>query len=222
MGINLKATFGAALLSVASLVGASTVGSVAAAQPQIANPNQVLPNVGFQYIVPVLQEAGFNVQQVNLDNQTVLRVQSGNSVVIMYRRACQQNADCAGLWMLAFLNEGRPLPLLNRFNTVSKPARASILNGNVVLDRYLIADYGVTKGSFLVNVGVFFSMIDQWRQFAQNEGPVAVSFEPLAAAATSSSVTSSHEEQDLFRNISYDPSLWNFLDDESGHVNRRD
>ena len=154
----------------------------AKAQRLVDNPGGVLPGVSFDQGEPVLRDAGMSTQRRVIDGTPVLVVQANGRILNLQNRACSLQGECGGLWMFAFLDDSAPLSTMSRFNQVSKPARANLLDGKVVLDRYLIADYGITRGSLVVNVGVFAASVDQWFAFNEASGPQQrVSFDPIMA-----------------------------------------
>ncbi|WOI52133.1 YbjN domain-containing protein [Parvularcula sp. LCG005] len=187
------------------LSGAALGGAMA--QP-VSRPTEMLPSVSFTHIEPVLREAGFQTLIQEANGQKVMYVQANNRRLQLFQRACSSETQCAGLWMFAFMTSSASLDQINQFNMGSKPARATLINGKVALDRYLIADYGTARGSFVINAAVFVSMIDQWFEFEKQTGAVAVSFEPLFGE-TPSAAGMDHETYDVFKTLSENSGLTN-------------
>ncbi|MGV6819471.1 MAG: hypothetical protein ACWA5T_03115 [Parvularcula sp.] len=185
-------------------------GAGAQAQDVINNASGIIPSVSLSDIEPVLKEVGFETEIKTINNESLMVVRALGKTLVMFPKACQPDGSCAGLWMFAYLNGTSSLEAVNSFNQVAKPARASMVNNKVVLDRYLIADYGITRGSFIINVGVMAGMVDQWFQYSKIQGPVAVSFEPLIGPSDSESASSvGHKDLDMLRSLSVDAGLSN-------------
>ncbi len=185
------------------IAGAFAAVSAAQAQDIVANPTGVVPNLALSNIQPVLQEAGFGAQVQVIQGEQMLRVTYNDFVMYMSARACRADGNCAGLWMLAPLNDSASMTTINSFNQNSKPARATVVGTQVLLDRYLIADYGITRGSFLVNTAVMFGMIEQWFEFKASAQAQRVSFTPLIPeiGAPGDATSRDHEFGELVSNL---------------------
>jgi len=143
------------------------------AQAQV-NPQQVVPNTNLGSIVPVLQLAGKTPESATMGDDTqVVVVRSGSNVIIMRPAVC--NPNCAGLEMYAVLQGSSPASTMNDFNLKTPPTMVFNAGGNTVLRRYLIADHGMTAGSFLVNVNVFDNTMNKWRQTLNSSASMSVS-----------------------------------------------
>ncbi|MEE4208717.1 MAG: hypothetical protein V2I43_05575 [Parvularcula sp.] len=132
---------------------------LSSASAQIPAPlaGEVLPNVDIATILPALQQMNLTTERTTLGGGDVLVVRQGNINIIMRPRVC--NPECAGLLMYAIFEGTAPSGVLNAYNESTPPTTAFTSGGNTILSRYLIADYGITAGSFLVNVGVFESTV---------------------------------------------------------------
>jgi hypothetical protein len=204
----------------AGIAASIALNGVAAAQA-ISRPTELVPSVAFEDITPVLAELGWQTNVRAVNGQQLMEVRTPNAILVFRRRACTSEASCAGLWMFAFMDDQESLGVINEFNQSSKPARATIVNNKVVLDRYLIADYGITRGSLMVNVVTFASMVDVWRNFTRQRGAVAVSFEPLLGGGLPRTVGRSHDERDFLELVVGDPSLLNAPSDHRINLRAR-
>ena len=138
----------------------------------VANPSGILRSLSFDDISPILTELGYTTEQVNQNGQTALVVRSADGRTMLFKETvCRQPGTCAGLWMIAIINDTASTDMVNNFNSQARTTRASVQEGVVFLDRYLIADYGTARGSFAVNATVFKNVIDLWFQFtSQSRG----------------------------------------------------
>ncbi|MEM9234302.1 MAG: YbjN domain-containing protein, partial [Pseudomonadota bacterium] len=96
---------------------------------------------------------------------------------------------------------------INRFNAETPVARAYLNpNGQVELMHYMIADYGITSGSLMVNIGAFMSAIDKWSgEYSSGNLSNTVSFRPLIADES----TDQHLSQDAMTAMWSDATLIN-------------
>ncbi|MEM9810162.1 MAG: hypothetical protein AAF788_02955 [Pseudomonadota bacterium] len=148
------------MLRVAAAFIALFVFGSASADAQSRSQRRVLESVDAQVIAPVLRNAGFEVEQSTIaDNESIV-VRSGDTVVIMRPRVC--NPTCTGLLMYSVIEGTAPSNTLNGFNEQTPPTSAFTSDGYTILSRYLIADYGITQGTFLTNVEVFQSSVEKW------------------------------------------------------------
>ncbi|MEM6648970.1 MAG: YbjN domain-containing protein [Pseudomonadota bacterium] len=184
----------------------------AVAQPvdPVSRPTDLVESLSFEDIGPVLTEAGIPNQVQVVNGQQVMLAEIQGTKVQFRRRACVREDKCAGLWMFAYINDTSTPEVLHEFNKSSKPARAMLFDNAVVLDRYLIADYGTARGSLIINVRVFAQMVRQWFTFSQQNGPVQVSFQPLMQTRPLTEIGFTHDEQELLELMSVNRTRMNF------------
>lgn len=136
-----------------------------------ATSQEVLPNFNAGPLVATLQQANLNPEIQTISGSEVLVLNSGNQKILLRPRVC--NPGCAGLLMYSVMGGGASPSAITTYNANTPPTKAFQANGNVFLMRYLIADYGVTKGSLLVNIGVFDNTVAKWTETAT--GPIGLS-----------------------------------------------
>ncbi|MEO1657164.1 MAG: hypothetical protein AAFR65_05535 [Pseudomonadota bacterium] len=123
-------------------------------------PRKVMGDVNLQTVSKVVRNAGFVVEQATISGSDSLVVRDGVTAVIMRPRVCDPN--CSGLLMYAVIDGIAPPMAINGFNEQTPATSAFTSEGYTILSRYLIADYGITEGSFLTNVAVFQSTVEKW------------------------------------------------------------
>lgn len=154
------------LTTAMALTAAALCFSGAAAQNEvISNPNQIVPNVALSQVTPLLDEAGYEYQLNQTEEETVLYVTVNGTNMMLMPRVCQSETDCDGLWMLALIDGAIDQNIINEFNNNSPATRAAVRGNQVWLDRYLIADYGITRGSLVINIEVFASTIQDFLSY---------------------------------------------------------
>ncbi|WP_306250957.1 YbjN domain-containing protein [Parvularcula sp. IMCC14364] len=171
----MKKIISAVILAIVILVPA------AGAQQQPDNLNGVMPNLSFVTVEPFLNELGYVTEQGQLnDGRKVLRATRDDRELFFEARACQRDgSNCAGLDMFAIVRDSSTLDAVNAFNGVVPYTKAFYANDEfVLLNRYLIADFGMIRGSFAVNLGVFENSINEWFLVSE-ELVTAVDFKPL-------------------------------------------
>ena len=143
--------------------GVTTSFSAAA---QSSNPQDLLPNLNPEMVELVLDQAGMNAELRYAEgNGEYLHVTYEGQSADFYGTACIDWV-CAGMQMLVILDDATDPETVNRFNaTYATVSAIDLGNGKVALQRYLIADHGITRGSLQVNARVFFNAIDLWREF---------------------------------------------------------
>lgn len=115
------------------------------------------------------QDAGWNPRSFQNDDGTqgVAATISGRELV-MIPTACDQRGTCKGLYTYALIPDDPEVIDLNSFNLAFNPARATTQDGILVLDNYLVGDYGVVRGSLAVHLKVQADLITAWWEFRQN------------------------------------------------------
>ncbi|MEM9421110.1 MAG: YbjN domain-containing protein [Pseudomonadota bacterium] len=210
-----------ALFATLTAVAAQGLSSLSLAQRLVNEPAGLVPSISFDRVEPILREAGMNTQRRVIDGTPVMVVQANGRILNMQNRACDAQGECAGLWMFAFLDDAASPEALIQFNQMSKPARANLVDGRVTLDRYLIADYGTTRGTLAINVGVFAASVDQWFGFNQPQTQrQQVSFAPLLTpSAPDASSFFDHQTRDYLQSAMRQSDLRNKPRQERGPLN---
>ena len=181
---------------------------VASAQAPVSNPLGVLPDVSLRTIQPLLQEMGAETEIRTINYEEFMFVRLNGRFLRLKSRVCSNGVSgCAGLWITAFINGETPdTQMINAFNTGSPPTRATLQGGSVILDRYLIADYGITRGSLAVNFSVAVGGINAWFEFFSQYGrssSVAYSAEQAPASGFT------HDELEFLNLLSSAPQEGN-------------
>lgn len=165
-------------LAVLAIFGTALSGALAQNAPQT-----IIANTNLDSIVPVLQLAGLTPQSGTIGGEAVAIVRSGSNVMVLRPTVC--NPNCKGLQMFAQQQGTSPGGVINKYNAETPATTAYNLAGTTVLERYLIADHGMTEGSFLVNVNVFDNTINKWRRDSTQASKLSVSLNQPEANAES-------------------------------------
>ncbi|MEM7740178.1 MAG: hypothetical protein AAF225_05200 [Pseudomonadota bacterium] len=136
-------------------------------------PRKVMSDVNHQTVSKVVHNAGFIVEQATISGADSLVVRDGSTAVIMRPRVCAP--DCSGLLMYAVIDGIAPPMAINGFNEQTPATTAFTSEGYTILSRYLIADYGITEGTFLTNLAVFQSTVEKWLGQPRHGAPSALS-----------------------------------------------
>jgi len=124
-------------------------------------------NVGT--LSPLLSQFGYAHSVGELNGQQAIQVSFNGENAVLLPAACN-DGRCVGLAMFTFLNSGLSAEQNDRFNNTLFFASAENWYNNAgsqsVLERYLISDYGYSKGSFEVEMVVFFSVLENYRAYA--------------------------------------------------------
>lgn len=157
------------LLAAAAL----TLTSLAHAQSAGGRSMEVLTNTNIETIRPVLRNAGLRPERMEFQGRDALVLQDNGDTVILHPRVCAP--QCTGLLMLVLLEGAAPASAINAFNQQT-PATVAYTSGNAtILSRYLIADHGITEGTFLVNLDVFKQTVRKWTQSRNSRNAMSVS-----------------------------------------------
>ncbi|MEM9421111.1 MAG: YbjN domain-containing protein [Pseudomonadota bacterium] len=177
----------------AALIGASLsmVSGAAAQQPPVSNPSGVMKfNPGA--LQALVQEAGWQAKIEPNNGSPVVVASVNGRTLVLSPTACDATGACAGLLTFAILPDQASLSTVNQFNVRYNPIRATVREGRIVLDRYMIGDYGAARGSLIVDLAVHASMVDAWWTFRDqgNKGGLsnAISFRPLVSKKKGHSV----------------------------------
>lgn len=193
------------MIRILAAAAAAFFATAAHAQLPDTIARQVLPNVDRDTLVPVLQSVGINPERVTLESGEALSLRTPSMTVILRPRVC--NPQCAGLIMLSVVQGSGTADQLNAYNAFVPGSKAVRLpDGSVGVSRYLIADYGLVAGSFLIDLNVFANTVARWQQ---------KNF-PLGNSAQSVSISLSEPEfgefdqemQELVQDVLARPELW--------------
>ncbi|MEL6365589.1 MAG: hypothetical protein AAFR11_12205 [Pseudomonadota bacterium] len=145
----------------------------------VSNPTGLLPTLTLEAVAPLFAEAGFSVRR---DGQYLVINVSGRTVVAE-AAACRSANDCDGLFLYAIANSRSSAAVAAEFNRRQRIARSVYVDEtSVALDRYLIGDFGVARGSVVVDVYVLASMLDNWFQYNNSQsGVIGISAKTLEA-----------------------------------------
>lgn len=136
----------------------------------VADPTGVILNMNFESIRPVLEEVGFEVQDEVVGQINALAVTYDGKKAFLQPTACN-SGDCLGLVMTALLTPTNTptQDQVTAFNVNLNAGNAVLSDGQLYLKNYVVADYGVTRGSFVIDVAVFISLIDNWFEMYPSE-----------------------------------------------------
>ncbi|MEX0644506.1 MAG: hypothetical protein WD076_04305 [Parvularculaceae bacterium] len=193
----------------AAAASAAAAVSVSSAQ-ELARGREMISNVSLEAVQPVLSEAGFTVTP-NLEGKAeFMLVEYGGRKLILGETVCEAANSCDGLVIFGLLTDTAGTDVVNDFNSRQNPARAVATPDNVVIDHYIMADYGMVRGSLVVNVGVMFNMIDRWFEFRRGvTGANTISYETVGGGVAHQDPRLSALTLQAVSSLSADPSLRN-------------
>ncbi|MEM1409435.1 MAG: hypothetical protein AAGG79_01670 [Pseudomonadota bacterium] len=180
------------------------LGATAFAAESSEAQRALIPNTNIESLRPVLQDAGLTPEQVTLGGGAdSLVIRSNGLVMIMQPTVC--SPDCAGLRMYALFGGTSAAPVMNNYNSSTPPTVVFSDGGNTVLSRYLIADHGMTVGSFIVNVKVFENTLRKWQTESDRAAAQSVG---LSLDAPSAEVSYERENAELLGEMMRRPELY--------------
>lgn len=150
------------LISACLLALTST--SVAHAQDDIIpNATGLIVDMTTENVLAPLHEVGLEASIEKFDGQDAVAVTYNGRTGYLIPKACDE-VKCDGLMMISVINPAQPATheQISYFNAEMNAGNAVLSAGTLYLKKYVVADYGVTRGSFLIDVVVFLSMIDKW------------------------------------------------------------
>ncbi|MEM1379137.1 MAG: hypothetical protein AAGH41_00780 [Pseudomonadota bacterium] len=136
----------------------------------------ILPNTNVATLMPALSNAGLTPQRITVSGEESIVVRSGDIAILLRPTVC--NPNCAGLLMYTLFEGAAAANTINSYNGNTPPTVAFTAQGNTILSRYLIADHGMTQGSFLVNVVVFDNTVAKWLDMSRRAVAQSVSLGP--------------------------------------------
>lgn len=153
---------GRAAFAAAALAGLGLPAANAQSQDPVINPGAIVRGYDFNHIEPILKELGLATETVTfaqpgIGEATVLVGRASGTVLIFMPWACNSaNANkCAGLIMRAYYSTQTSPALRNSFMERSQMGAVAQTGDVTYLQRYLIGDYGYTRGAFAIDVAVF-------------------------------------------------------------------
>lgn len=162
------------------LAATATVVALATdADAQITIPAGVMPSFNFQFVEPTLQAAGVPYRRVEInEGYSILEITIDGTTFRAAPTACK-DAMCAGFLMEAFAAKAMPVDQMTNFNASNHIVKVSRPNGGstTFVHRYLIGDYGYVRGSFIVNLMVFASLVKKFENELGAGAGTKVSFE---------------------------------------------
>ncbi|WOI53002.1 YbjN domain-containing protein [Parvularcula sp. LCG005] len=150
--------------SVATLAAGLAALGVASAQSNalssgsapISHPEQMLPSLHAEAIIPLLDEMGIQYQGATLpDGQKVLLAKAKNGIKFQLTpTACDKGMTrCRGLSMMALFQTNAPATTVSAFNYRYAFVSTGIADGDVAyIMRYSVADYGIPRGNLAVTL----------------------------------------------------------------------
>ena len=150
------------------------------AQIQEENLSEVFTSYDITTLSALLSSAGLTFRQsTTAAGDEYITISFGGLNHILQPAACVEGT-CRGLRMVTAFREGAPdIATANRFNAAYWPSRIFTDGNAMFFHRYLIGDYGYTRGAFFVNLAVFAGTSAQFTNFS-GPGPRSnsISFEP--------------------------------------------
>lgn len=159
----------------------SAVAFLGLARAQLVENPRVLMGFDLDSLEGLAVESGWGTERVTEGDDTLLVITVGGRHLALWPRACDSEGRCGGLYVFSLIPSRSTTALTNGFNVQYNPARATLRNGQVVLDRYLTGDFGVTRGGLSIELQLQAKLIDDWWAYAKANqvATTAVSFSPL-------------------------------------------
>ncbi|MEM1380924.1 MAG: YbjN domain-containing protein [Pseudomonadota bacterium] len=152
---------------VSAVLVAAALFSTASAQ-RLSNQTGLVPDFHPSKLQPLMNELGARTEILSLAGRpTVGAIMPSGARFLMTPTACDDTAPrCRGVSIQAlFSSDGANAAVINRFNQQGTIPKAVLLGERVVVFHYLIADYGMPRGNFDVNIGVMEFAIGRFAQF---------------------------------------------------------
>ncbi|MHA7872850.1 MAG: YbjN domain-containing protein [Hyphococcus sp.] len=171
----------AAVVSVTAVLAAGAI-----AKAQLSNATEVVENYDIENVESLLSDLGVEyTRRQARDGSDYLIFANGGVNYILHPKACG-GAGCMGLRMLCiFTDLGATLDAANNFNAMHNPTRLIVEGSDAIFHRYLIGDYGYTRGTFTVNLSVFVSAPESYSRInsaGDDASAGMISFETLINA----------------------------------------
>ena len=154
------------LLLAGSLLWFAPLAATAQTEVEASRQTEVLPNLNVEMVQLVLDEAGMDTEMLYSEDlgEYVLVKHDGKKAVLI-NKACT-DPGCYGLLAVAFVDGDPDAEEINEFNAnVNSATLVRLDDGSLMIRRYLIGDYGVTRGSLEVDVRVLLDLIDTWNDW---------------------------------------------------------
>ncbi len=149
---------GAAALMVSGAAAQNSLSSGPAKSP-VSNPSAVIKNFDQTSLGPVLSELGITWQSGQFDNGQNVVIANAYGEIGFYAipTACRsQNTNCIGVQFFALFEGGANPQTVRAFNDQYPFTQTALdQNGDAMISRYEIADYGVPRGNVAVSIITF-------------------------------------------------------------------
>lgn len=128
----------------------------------ISNPEQLVPSLHAEAILPILDEMGVTYQGAKLPNgQKIILASAQNGLKFQITpTACNETATtCRGVHMLALFDSKAPSRTVSAFNYRYAFVSTGIDDSGVAyISRYDVADYGTPRGNIAISVANYLHM----------------------------------------------------------------
>ncbi|MCQ8185365.1 YbjN domain-containing protein [Parvularcula maris] len=161
------------LIAAAAALAVSLIGAADASNLSNAQARKVLPSTDARTLAPVLRNAGYYPEIIEMEGRESIAIRHEGDVIMLRPRVC--NPNCTGLLMVVVMEGSAPSQAINAYNQQTPATMAYTFSGATILSRYLIADHGITAGTFLVNLDVFNKTVRKWTQNRNSRNAMSVS-----------------------------------------------
>lgn len=152
-----------------ALMAATLVAALSPASAQMLSDRQTVIPITFEALETFLDDAGWRYERRIASGEDVIVAEIEKRTIILWPRACNQDGVCAGLLSFAVIGDLASAKEVNRFNNRFHAARATLREGRVIMDSYTYADFGVVRGSLLIELAVLAGLVDDWWDFAKTD-----------------------------------------------------
>ena len=200
----------AATAALAALATSAALPASAQNAAALGNPTELVPHLGYSAIDPVIRSVDPSISYRDFRGQKVLRIASNGFVIAAIPNGCDDQGKCPGLILMSVFEDGASAAAYTEYNASTPSARVfQNSDGSTTLFHYIIGDFGVTKGSLLVNIVAFFGSAQKWSQSTSSPDlSNTVSFEPLTGTTDAETAFGEiHLSQDLMEDMLADPSM---------------
>lgn len=163
------------------LLGAASL--VMPSQAQTLKDRQTVIPITLDSLQAMLDEAGWPNQQTKTAGEDIIVAKFDGKTIVLWPQACSDLGVCSGLLSFASLGDTANTAQVNQFNNRHHAARASLRNGHVILDSYTYADFGVVRGSLLIELAVLAKLVDDWWIYDRQMAEARSTFQPIQQVA---------------------------------------
>ncbi|MEM6414313.1 MAG: hypothetical protein AAF720_06605 [Pseudomonadota bacterium] len=146
---------------------------------EIVEPKALISSFDISTMSDFLNELGLRYKKRNQNGYAVLIADIGvdGTTTVFWPRVCdEKRTNCSGLIMRTYFENASQLELNNRFNLTTPPVAAMTDGSSVFVQRYLIGDFGITRGSLAVNIVVFQSTVRKFKETLESAPTTTVAF----------------------------------------------